>query len=1363
MGGVGGDGGASGPTAVSLSNGTITTGSNDATDAFGIVAQSIGGGGGMAGSSTADAKALALEIDDIPPVGVSIDATVGGVGGSGGSGGPQVSGTQAVQVDLTATQLQTSGDGSTGIVAQSIGGGGGTGGSASSTAGVVGGSDSVGGSLSFAMGGRGGSGGAGDLVLVDLDGASSIGTYGDYANGILAQSIGGGGGAGGPGSANTGSAASGFSLTANLSVGGVGSTGGSGGAVTVDLAQGSVLATYGSGANAVVAQSIGGGGGASQGSSFGVSVSGSSGEGTEETEAEVTANLSVGAAGGGAGNGNSLSVNAYGVVATQGGDADGYVLQSIGGGGGMAGSAGSDADDEDDSDSGGSQFGGGDESTSYSFDMALGGSGGTSGSGGDITLDYRGQTSTTGDYADGIVVQSIGGGGGTGGTATAEGSEASANINIAVGGQGGSGGHGGTITASFNDSNSNQISTQGYGAYGVLLQSIGGGGGQGADGSEFAQGHLSVSGGSGTPGNGGTVTVSDYIYELTTTGDDAVGFAAQSIGGGGGVGLAGSSASTDDPGSHSIDVVLGGSPGSQAADVSVSLGSNEFTTQGDRAFGIVAQSIAGGGGIASVGDVSGIASLTVGQSYVSSNRSGNVDVAWTDASKTLQTSGDGAHAIIAQSISGAGGIAGDSSSGDYSTDFADESVRSSGTAGAVEVTNTGAILTRGENAFGIIAQSLGGNGGLIGGPEGTTIGLYGLSDSSASGAVTVTANGRIETQGEGAVAIFAQSLGDSQGAIDVTVSNTVIGGSGTGQAAGILVHGGNANNMVTVDQGGAVSAASGTALRYEQSYLESGQLTVQNAGQITGSVTGTANADQTAQITGAPAAVVVNNAETGVLSGADLYQAHIRNAGHLIVGSRLDPAASQPHGFRALRVEGDLTQLGTGRMILSTDFEQGMTDSLHVTGDVALDGTLEVETASIIHGATVRLLTADGRISGAFADIDTRIFEYDVAPTGNSLDLTVAGADFDQAGFGLTRSQSDIANHLQQVFYAGDQGFGTTFAGLEAAAKTGNDSLATAYTSLTSQAASVGAAMNFKQSRLRFNDLLACDAFGSADSFDRAGTCLDLTAGRQEFDQSADGNALGYDGSLNTLGINGQHVLDSGLIFSGALGYESSTFNYGGSNSQTTGDTVHVAAALTRDWDNFSLSVALGGSSGSFDITRNTNVAGQTATATGSYDATSFAARVRGAYRFPVQQGHLRALLDIDVITARMDQYTETGAGALNLTVEDSNQTAVVATPSLEFGRFLTLGGGLQLKAYGTIGASFSSLDSYDTQARFAAASAGSGSFTNQVAVAPVAGNVTIGAQLLGVNNMSAGLEYNGSLAQGFSGHRASLSLRWRF
>ncbi|HEY9215525.1 MAG TPA: hypothetical protein VIQ29_22065, partial [Ancylobacter sp.] len=144
--------GANGNTVDIVDVGTIDT---QGIASMGILAQSIGGGGGTATGTS----------------GVIAIGTNGGVGGNGGT----------VNVGKLGGSLTTQGDGAFGILAHSVGGGGGNGANATG--------------LVASVGGAAGAAGDGGEVYVTLD-AAALSTAGDFAPGIGAQSVGGGGGNG---------------------------------------------------------------------------------------------------------------------------------------------------------------------------------------------------------------------------------------------------------------------------------------------------------------------------------------------------------------------------------------------------------------------------------------------------------------------------------------------------------------------------------------------------------------------------------------------------------------------------------------------------------------------------------------------------------------------------------------------------------------------------------------------------------------------------------------------------------------------------------------------------------------------------------------------------------------------------------------------------------------------------------------------------------------------------------------------------------------------------------------------------------------------------------------------------------------
>ncbi len=339
---VGGDGGAGGNAGVVTisSHGNLTTSEASATAVF---AQSVGGGGGNGGNGIAG--------------GVFFAAAIGGKGGVGGVGSDVTIG---VNVDTNAVDpvtgtIRTGGADSNGIQAQSIGGGGGNGGFA------IAASAGIGASASLGLGGQGGKGNhAADAAVYFGDANSRISTNGDNSNGILAQSIGGGGGNGGMSIA----IAAGTQAAAGIAFGGDGGTGGDAGTVTVGSATNPLLGlitTGGEHSYGVLAQSVGGGGG-----NGGLAVAGA-------MASQATASFAFGGTGANAGASSTVKLFSDAAIETIKDNSHGLFAQSVGGGGG----------------SGGAAVAGG-ISGKESFDFAFGGSGGAGGASGDVTLTSGG-------------------------------------------------------------------------------------------------------------------------------------------------------------------------------------------------------------------------------------------------------------------------------------------------------------------------------------------------------------------------------------------------------------------------------------------------------------------------------------------------------------------------------------------------------------------------------------------------------------------------------------------------------------------------------------------------------------------------------------------------------------------------------------------------------------------------------------------------------------------------------------------------------------------------------------------------------------------------------------------------------------
>ncbi|MGE5247643.1 MAG: autotransporter domain-containing protein, partial [Verrucomicrobiota bacterium] len=358
--------------------------------------------------------------------------------------------------------------------------------------------------------------------------------------------------------------------------------------------------------------------------------------------------------------------------------------------------------------------------------------------------------------------------------------------------------------------------------------------------------------------------------------------------------------------------------------------SGRIDTFGGGGHAILAQSVGGGGGIAGdvkrtkipLTDINTGANLAFGRGGGNSGDGGDVVVNNTGI---VTTQGTTAFGILAQSVGGGGGIAGNPGllgiplGAIY--DWFAGSVGGDGSGGSVTVTHSGTIVTNDNASHGIFAQSAGGNG-------------YG-------GAVQVTISGDILAAGEGSTGVFAQSRGDLGGA-DITIDvlgGTVLGGSGTG--AGVRILEGDNNVLTNHGTVTTVLAAGGSGIA-----ASTGDETIENFGTITGSVD---------LGTGGNA---FNNREAGTFNPG---QTVLLGSGNLLLNEgTLSPGGA---GVRQhTQLTGNLVQTGTGTFLVDLDHQSGRSDRLIVNGISDLSGRLSVDLANpgYVPPGTQRFLVFSG-------------------------------------------------------------------------------------------------------------------------------------------------------------------------------------------------------------------------------------------------------------------------------------------------------------------------------------------------------------------------------------------------------------------
>jgi hypothetical protein len=1376
VGGAGSYGGAGGSVAVDNLN-QITTAQ---ADSMGILAQSIGGGGGNGGASTA--RTVSASVSDIPSF--SFTASIGGSGAGGGDGG-------GVAV-RNAASLSTGGDGSHGILVQSVGGGGGNGGdSTAATYAVAKGSPQV--NVSIALGASGGSGGTGGAVQfgngaslpagwsVNLPlGVSSdfftacpgcrstISTAGANASGIVVQSIGGGGGNSTSGNASNNTPLSNYGDTPykfTLGLGASGGTGATGGTVQVALDANTTIVTSGSGSTGVTAQSIGGGGGTSSGGSFGMA---GAGTGTSLPNDTFQANIALGGNGVQGGNAQDVTVTSAARIGTSRGDSIGILAQSIGGGGGLAGSsdAAATVSTTNQIENSFKPAGGVD----YEAELSVGGTGGGGGNGGAVTVISSGAIMTAGVRAYGIEAQSIGGGGGNAGSATSNATGTNGetmSANVAIGGTGGVGGYGWTVGVTT----SAAIVTGGYNAHGILAQSIGGGGGAGADGSVAATSTMSLglgaSGSSGGSGAGGAVNVTTNSGgTIVTRGDDAAGILAQSIGAGGGTGsfgcgttcLPGGIAASNYAGTNlEYSFALGNAGGvGNGGAMNVTIG-DAIRTMGARAMGIVAQSIGGGGGFAP-GGAQTVRQITLQESLAAASSGQAVTVMLSQTGR-ISTSGAGAWGILAQSIGNGGGFAGDSSLNLTVGANAQSAVESSSVAGLVQVTVNGTIATTGANAHGVVAQSIGGLGGVTGGTglnTSATLWAGTVSESPGTGGQVVINQGnasRITTQGVGSIGIFAQGTGgNGSSATSVTVSGTVIGGTNSGYnfdngaigAAGIVIATFNSGNSIVVNSGGSVSTMdglSGTAIMTPGSMA-----TIQNSGTITGSIN-------------TPNGAVTNNAGGVLNSGATLASAGLTNQGTLNV------FGVGTIGTTTAQV-GSFFQGTTGNLVFDINPTTGQNDVLTVPGSapVSINGTI-TPVPTVMMPGTWLVINAPQGVSASVTLPSSLLFKWSGASVAGGYAVT-ANANFTPGNMSLTPSQQSLANNLASAWANGDPSYASKFTYLSQVDSPG--AYSAMLNALSPKATQAQASTMVVNAGTTLGAALSCPVFVEQSVLLGEDNCAWAKVTGQWTTQSAGGDIQGYQVSGVTYRLGAQHAVAPNWYLGATFGFTQTWASMDG-GSTSTGQIFDGSVALKHTMGPWLFAGSVAIASGAFHTNRAVGLPGVGSSApinaTLQSDQTMLlvGGRLRAAYEFAVGDWYMRPYGDVDVIHTHAPGFQESGRTDFALNVYGTSKTTVALSPMVEFGGRIVLGEGLTLRPFLAAGARFLPDNRQYVDASLLGALPGTGSFRTYIELPSVMGSLDVGLQLYRRGGFEARAEYGLKAGNGFLSQNAAGRIAWHF
>jgi outer membrane autotransporter protein len=158
------------------------------------------------------------------------------------------------------------------------------------------------------------------------------------------------------------------------------------------------------------------------------------------------------------------------------------------------------------------------------------------------------------------------------------------------------------------------------------------------------------------------------------------------------------------------------------------------------------------------------------------------------------------------------------------------------------------------------------------------------------------------------------------------------------------------------------------------------------------------------------------------------------------------------------------------------------------------------------------------------------------------------------------------------------------------------------------------------------------------------------------------------------------------------------------------------------------------------------------------------ALRTRVSYEFGFDGWYLRPTLDVDALQTETSGFEENaGEHLFRLSGDGDSTREVVATPHVEIGSLLDVGGGSRVRAYVDAGVRLAPDADREMDVRVSGAAASIGFMRNRIDVPLATGLLKVGAQIYRDEALDLRLEYALEANDDFRNETATARVAWHF
>jgi autotransporter-associated beta strand protein len=295
-----------------------------------------------------------------------------------------------------------------------------------------------------------------------------------------------------------------------------------------------------------------------------------------------------------------------------------------------------------------------------------------------------------------------------------------------------------------------------------------------------------------------------------------------------------------------------------------------------------------------------------------------------------------------------------------------------------------------------------------------------------------------------------------------------------------------------------------------------------------------------------------------------------------------------------------------------------------------------------------------------------------------------------------------------------------------------------------------------------FSDaLMGCREREGTYAFITGAECIWFDAGGGYLERTASGHQVGADQTSWWLGGGVQLDVSEALQAGLGVRYENVSQNVD-DNASNDGWWGHGGASLSYSPGPWLFAGAVSGGGGRIDTRRHISSDGFNGVAEGEQDLSYVHGKLRAGYLIDYGQWYLKPLLDVDVTWMSFGDVDENGGGGAALRLDAADQTVFSATPRLEIGGQWELANGAYVRPYAQLGAAIYANTGFSLDAAFEDTSLGVPSFTTVSDLDPVLADISVGLDVLAVENLNVRLSYDGLFGETTRSNAGSLRLEWR-